>query len=65
MNESDGIAAILAEWRRSDLDRRRVLLMEVGLIERRWGIGYHDRQPEITRLLKSLEQDQESIDTTS
>lgn len=43
---------MLKFWRQADMETRRTLLMQIGFIERRWGLGpFQDRGPEIVRLL--------------
>ena len=52
MNETGLVMRLLEEWRIAEVERRRLLLLEVGNIERRWGLGtFRDRGPEIMRLL--------------
>lgn len=52
MISPDLVTRILAEWRNSEVERRRLLILEVQNIEKRWGLGqYRGQGGEIVRLL--------------
>lgn len=49
---ADLLTRILAEWRNSEVERRRLLLLECQNIEKRWGLGPYRGAGEIVRLLE-------------